>query len=268
MMRVLILPALLILLNCASCSAPASSGEAERVLFVGNSVTYYGNVPAVFSALAEASGRPVVSDMIVEAGAALAQRVADGSVARALDERRYTALVLQERGGALIGAFGPDAEIQSQEAIMSLAELAREKGVQAVLMGTYQRNPDVSGGLIEAESAAAEKAGIPYIEVSGKLQRLLEAAPELTWIAEDGVHPGKHLTLLDAILVHQALLGSLPDPEAITIRAPIYGSNTGLTRMLRQSDAPPPHEDTPNEVHYSAETMKKLIEVVDDESGR
>src|SRR6056297_941890 len=84
---------------------PAPSNP-DRVLFVGNSLTYYGNVPAIFSALAEASGKPVTSDMIVVGGAELTERVADGTVARALDERRYTALVLQERGGALIGSFG------------------------------------------------------------------------------------------------------------------------------------------------------------------
>ncbi|MEX0916154.1 MAG: hypothetical protein WDZ60_09685, partial [Wenzhouxiangellaceae bacterium] len=109
--------------------------------------------------------------------------------------------------------------------------------------------------------------GIGYIEVSGNLQRLTETLPELAWFADDGVHPGKHLALLNAILVHQALLGSFPAPQAITVRAPIYGNNTGLTKALRQSDAPPPREDTPNEVHYSFETMKKLIEVIDAETG-
>lgn len=257
--------AVLILLNCAACSAPVSASPPDRVLFVGNSLTYYGNVPAVFSALAEASGKLIVSDMIVEGGATLAQRVADGSVARALDKRKYTALVLQERGGDLVGAFGPDALIQSRKAIETLAALAKEKGVQAMLLGSYHPLPEFSPSLVEAESAAATEAGIGYIEISEKLQRLIKTAPELTWFAEDGVHPGKHLTLLNALSVHEGLLGFLPDPETITVRAPIYANNTGLTKALRQSDAPPPHEGTPNEVHYSSETLGKVLSVLRDD---
>jgi hypothetical protein len=58
----------------------AASGVDERprmptapleVLFVGNSLTYVGNTPAVFDALTRASGRPSSSDMIVQGGAAL-----------------------------------------------------------------------------------------------------------------------------------------------------------------------------------------------------
>jgi len=93
--------AVAILLNFVSCTAQSAPDSPQRVLFVGNSVTYYGNVPAVFSALAEANGISAVSDMLV--------------------------------------------------------------------------------------------------------------APDLTWFADDGQHPGKHLALLNAMLVHEAVFGSLPD---------------------------------------------------------
>lgn len=220
-MRLLTLLALLILLICASCSTSPSLSQAERALFVGNSLTYVGNVPAVFSALAEDDGRRIVSDMIVRGGATLTQRVADGSVARALNGTKYAALVLQERGGDLTCSFGPGSCIQSRQAIKTLAALAKEKDVYVVLLGTYQPHPVASRRLVEEELSAATEAGIPYIAVSEKLQQLRSTAPELTWFAADGMHPGKDLALLNAILVHQALPGSLPSPESITVRAPI-----------------------------------------------
>ena len=250
------------LLICTSCSVQSSPGPSERVLFVGNSLTYVGNAPAVFSALAEANGKPIASDMIVRGGATLAQRVADGSVARALDERKYTALVLQERGGDLMCSFGPDSCVQSRQAIRSLAALAGQSGVSVVLLGSYQSHPAASRRLIEAESAAAAEAGIPYIEVSETLRRLRSAAPELTWFAPDGMHPGKELALLNAILVYQALHGSLPSPEPLTVMAPIYGTTSGLTETLRQADAAPPLSDTPGEVRYSSATLGTLLGVI------
>ena len=231
----------------------------QRVLFVGNSLTYYGNLPAVFSALAKANGTFVVSEMLVAPGARLAQRLSDGSVARALEEKDYTALVLQEQGGALAGFFGSDVLYQSRHAVKTLVAIARKRGLQVVLMGTYQAHPDVSRRLIEAESSAAAEARIPYIEVSAKLRRLTRTAPQLTWFADDGQHPGKHLALLNAILVHEAVLGSLPGASALDVEAPIYGGNTGLDGALRPADAPPPRADTPGQVHYSSETLTTIL---------
>jgi proteasome lid subunit RPN8/RPN11 len=229
------------------------------VLFVGNSLTYVGNLPAVFSALAEANGRPMASDMIVKGGATLAQRVADGSVEKALEDRQYTALVLQERGGDLMCSFSAEPCEQSRQAIKALVALAKEKKVHVVLLGTYQSHPAASRQLSQGESSAAADAGIPYIEISEKLQHLRGIAPELAWFAADGIHPGKDLALLNAVLLHKTLRGTLPSPQALTVRAPIYGSTSGLTETLRQAIAPPPLPDTPSEVHYSSDTVEKLL---------
>lgn len=264
MLTLLVLPILLI---CTSCGVLSSPNQADRALFVGNSLTYVGNVPAVFSALAEANGKPLASDMIVRGGATLTQRVSDGSVARALDEKRYTALVLQERGGDLMCAFGPDSCVQSRQAIKALATLAKDKGVHVVLLGTYQPHPAASQRLIKEESSAAAEAEIPYIEVSEKLRQLRNTAPELMWFASDGMHPGKDLALLNAVLVHKVLRGSLPSPGPLKVMAPIYGSTSGLTETLRQSNAPPPLPDTPREVRYPADTLRKLLGTVSSEGG-
>lgn len=250
---------LAVVMLCASCATGYSPGEPVRVLFVGNSLLYVGNVPAVYSALASANGHPVASDMIVRGGATLSERVADGSVERALDDHRYTALVLQERGGDLLCAFGPESCVDSRKAIATLSEMARERGVRVALLGSYQSLPNASLQLLEAEEAAAAEAGIPYLEVSEKLRRLRASAPELAWLHEDGAHPGKALALLDALLVYQALQGSLPDTKALTVDAPIYGSNSGLSSVLRAADAPPPLPGTPMQVSYPATTVERIV---------
>lgn len=263
-MRILTFLALPFFLVCASCDSFIRKGQPERVLFVGNSLTYVGNTPAIYSALTVANGHPAISDMIVRGGATLKERVSDGRVAHALASKKYTTLVLQERGGDLMCSFGPDSCIDSREAIKALASFAKEQGVTVILLGSYQTHPSASRTLIEMESAAAKEAGIPYVEVSGKLQQLRSVAPELTWLATDGVHPGKDLALLSAMLVYQSLHNSLPKPRPLTVTAPIYGSNSGLTEVLRQADAPPPFPDTANEVHYTSDTLKKLISAISD----
>ncbi len=249
----------LLFLSLGACHAPVRQEQPARVLFVGNSLTYFGNVPAIYSALAAANGEPADADMIVQGGATLAQRVADHSVGDALAGRRYTALVLQERGGDLLCAFGPDSCADSRQAIRDLSDLASRNGVGVVLLGTYQSHPAASQRLVEAEAQAADEAGIAYVEVSETLRRLRNVQPELDWFAADGMHPGKDLALLNAVLVYRALHGALPAPGPLMVKAPIYGSGSGLEASLRPADAAPPRPGTPMVVHYPARTMEALL---------
>ncbi|HEX5693919.1 MAG TPA: hypothetical protein VFY00_04775 [Arenimonas sp.] len=252
---------LLLALCCVllACTGGDPAPGAGKVLFVGNSLTYVGNVPAVYSALSSANGRESPSDMIVRGGATLAQRVEDGSVARALETGAYRTLVIQERGGDLVCGFGPESCARSKEAVTSLARLGREHQVRVLLLGTYQPDASASRRLVEGESMAAREAGIGYIEVSEKLQRLRTAAPDLSWFAADDFHPGKHLALLNALLVYQAVHDTLPAPGQLTVVAPIYESTSGLTQAPRASDAPPPLSTTPRRVHYEAEAVDRLL---------
>lgn len=266
-MRALLLLILFCALGSTSCRVFEPQDQASKVLFVGNSLTYVGNVPAIYAALSAAGGQAESAYMIVRGGATLTQRVADGSVAQALAESKYTTLVLQERGGDLVCSFGPDSCVQSRQAIKHLADLGRQKGVKVVLLGTYQPHPSFSRHLVEKESQAAAEAGIPYIEVSEKLQCLRSTQPQLAWFAPDGMHPGKDLALLNGLLIYQELQGALPAAQSLTVKAPIYGSTSGLSQALRAANAPPPLTDTPLEVHYPAETMAMLLSAVVRASG-
>ncbi len=258
-MHMRILLALTLLLTCLPCSAQIPGKRPDQVLFVGNSLTYVGNLPAVFAALANANGHPVRSDMIVRGGATLNQRVQDGSVVRALSANHYTTIVLQERGGDLLCAQNREVCAQSQQAIESLAKVARNKDVNIVLMGTYQGLSSASRALVEGESRAAARAGIAYVEVSEKLQRLRRAEPGLGWFQSDGMHPGTDLVLLDAIVLYKQLFGSDPEPKAFTVNAPIYTTNSRLTEALRAADATPPRAETPGKVSYSSVTVQALL---------
>lgn len=257
-MRKLLFLGLAAVFLCASCSTKQVSKQPDRILFVGNSLTYVGNLPAVFSTLARANGHAVRSYMIVSPGGTLSERVADGSVPRALRKRGCAMLVLQERGGDLFGDFGHDALVKSKQAIMTLAGIGHASGASVVLLGTYN-SPRVSHHLVVMEGAAARAAGIPYIAVSERLWRLHQAYPSLEWLRKEGGHPGKALTLLDAILVYKQLYRSYPVAKTFMVDAPIYGVHTGLRPKLRDANAPPPNAGTPHTVSYSADALEKLL---------
>ncbi len=258
---------LILALGSAPLRATGGAQPEQLALFVGNSLIYVGNTPAVLDAMRAENGKFVASDMIVKGGATLTQRLEDGSVARALASKRYTALVLQERGGDLVCAFGPSSCVESRAAIKSLASLAAKEGAKAYLLGSYQADPDASIAIVAAESAAAAEAGIPYIEISQKLQSLRAASPLLEWMAPDGMHPGLGLALPNAASVYHALVGQPPARSALKVKAPIYGTTSGLTESLRAAEDPPPLPATPASIAYPAEWIRLVTQAVSPGSG-
>jgi hypothetical protein len=243
----------------AATDALARSRHPMSVLFVGNSLTYVGNTPAVLDSIASANGGAVASDMLVKGGATLTQRFADGSIAVALAAKPYSAVVLQERGGDLMCSFGPGSCLDSRRSLQSIVAAARSSGARVYLLGTYQDDPRASKALVAAESAAAAEAGIPYIEVSEKFQVLRSSAPNMRWHALDGVHPGADLALLNAVSLYRELLGALPKSRPFTVKAPIYGITSGLTGTLRGAEDPAPLNTTPRGVRYSAASLRMVL---------
>jgi hypothetical protein len=139
-----------------------------------------------------------------------------------------------------------------------LAKAGTAGSARVVVLGTYN-SPRVSDYLVAMEGAAAHAAGVPYIAVSERLWRLRDALPSLEWMRKDGGHPGKALTLLDAVLLYKQLYGAWPAAKAFTVHAPIYGTHSGLKSKLRPADAPGPNADTPRTVAYSATVIGKLL---------
>lgn len=240
---------------------------AQRILFVGNSLTYVGNLPATFAAMAGANGHDVHSAMIVQGGATLAQRVADGSAQRALASYRPAVLILQERGGDLMCLPEKDACNQSRQALQTLAQAGHAAGAQVLLLGSYQSLPHASAAIVDEERAAATQAGIGYIEISESLRQLSGKATSLAWYDADGMHPGPALTLLDAIQLHRALFGASP-AQGFWVSAPIYTPGSGLHPELRDADAPAPRPDTPQGIHYDGAMLEQLDSMLDSSDKR
>lgn len=245
-----------------SCSrdVEAPRAEALRILFVGNSLTYAGNLPAVFDALSEANGRATASDMIVIGGGTLTERLADGSVAAALANGKYSYVVLQERGGDFMCAFGPESCDNALASLNKLTRLVQEHGAVPLLLGTFQAHPEASKSIVATESFAAREAGLDYISVSERLQQLRARHPDMAWLAPDGGHPGADLTLLEAVLLFERIHDAKPVSAAFTVSAQIYEGMSPLTPELRAATAVIEGLDVPSSVRYDSERILAVME--------
>jgi len=222
MWRSLCLLALLVLSGGAhGAEAPA---KPLRILFVGNSLTYKNDLPAIFVALAAAQGKPVQAQMLVRGGQTLTGHLAGGLITPKLLSG-FDKVVLQERGGDLVCLEYNQKAIDdcrhSHEAHAQLVRMARAAGAEPILLGTYQLGP-ASRAIDEGEADVAHEVGIARVPVSEPLRAAMARRPDAAWIAADGQHPGDDLSMLMAAGLYRAVYGELPKAVEVEVKGDTY----------------------------------------------
>lgn len=224
---VLLSTCMLVLL--ASCASTRTAREAQRVLFVGNSVIYTNNLPAVFERIVDAqSDAPEYRvDMFARGGATLTELAQDSRVLDLLASGRYDIVVLQERGGDDLCVLAPaDRETASCQALIDshvrLARLAREHGARVLYLGTYQLAPGASQALVRAERRLGTQMAAQYVEISERLRTLRESQPQLPWLYVDKGHPGIATTALMGVRLYETLNGNSPLPFELCTGVELY----------------------------------------------
>ena len=229
----LVLPALLAACAAASPVAPPTGSgggegpliaEAEvRVLFVGNSLTYTNDLPAMVAALAHAAGLSFAYGTRAEPGWSLEEHWHAG-IRDVIAEERPDFVVLQQ---------GPSSLPASQEHLAywtaQLAPSIRAAGGEPALLMVWPDDsraayfPDVRASYLNAATA------VDGLFVPGG-QTWLEAwkrDPALRLWGPDGFHPSPEGTLAAAMATFAVLFdadpAAIPDLEDDGISAPVVG---------------------------------------------
>ncbi len=140
-----------------------------------------------------------------------------------------------------------------------LAEEIRRHGATPILLGTYQSSSTRSRQIEKAEGNAARAVHLTYAPISERLRKATIAQPGFAWFAADGMHPGRDLTLLYAILVFQTLYSQPPAVMGFSVEAPIYTFGSGLKPELRSAASPAPQTDTPVGAIYESARVGAVL---------
>lgn len=170
--------ALVALCVCAAFALGVQRAEADAgavasdVLFIGNSLTYTNDLPAVAEAV---SAGTLQADMFVRPGATLSELLGDQRLGHLVASGRYEMLVVQERGGDVLCLHGAKPSLsaacaQMQSAHLDLARVAREAGAKVVYLGTYQPLPAASMALVKAEGQLSDLMGAQYAQISERMR--------------------------------------------------------------------------------------------------
>ena len=217
-----------------------------RVLFVGNSYTYFNDLPAVVHALGEATpGGAVEVESVAVGGAALADHwMSTGARAR-IETGAFDAVVLQ---GQSLEPMLDGKSFYGYAALLSAA--VSESGADGVWCATWARregdpsyvelglgSPESMTGALERGyqmAAALDDDDLARVGAAWEIARV--ELPEVTLHDADGSHPTPAGTLLAACVIAQALTGEvprLPDPAPLGLAADTAAALCAIAPRVR-----------------------------------
>ncbi|GAB2493686.1 hypothetical protein GCM10027084_03460 [Pseudoxanthomonas sangjuensis] len=241
---------LAMLVLCVACIPAFAAERAElRVLLVGNSLTYTNNLPGLLRSLAAAQeeGPTIATASYVFPGADLAWHWRKGAVAKALRDEHWDALVLQERGGILaclanrLHSNEPDCQA-SRRAHRQFAELARERSVRVLLLGTWGPDPQWQAELDRGLRIAAKSSKATPVFAGTALRAYAHANPRQEMFTDGNLHPALPASLIVAASLYRELAGREAQARDLALDFPLRPVSAQLQGIAPMEAARPASE--------------------------
>lgn len=196
-----------------------------NLLFVGNSFTFYNQMPDLDWELAAAAGHPARVEQIAYGGYRLEQYTdpADehgGEVRNKLRQAKWDYVVLQEQ--SCTPALHPEVFLRGTAA---LTGLIREAGAVPLLYQTWSYRPNSDmlerihmeynafhHALRDAYRRAARECSAGLVPVGDGFYQALRQYPEIDLFQKDNYHPSPAGSYLAALLFYKAVFQETPPP--------------------------------------------------------
>lgn len=189
------------------CAVPLSAAEERSILFIGNSLTIYNDLPKLVAGLAQAGGQgQLLTDRVLVGGADLEKHWKDGVALERIRARPWTWVVLQEQSTATYAK----AEAFTSHARLFLAAIAG-RGATPVLYLTWARRGELERqDLITAayRTLAAESGAL--LVPAGEAFRAWRATRGEEALFRDNRHPTPLGSYLAACCFYGVLFGRDP----------------------------------------------------------
>lgn len=186
--------------------AGAQATDSLRVLFVGNSFTFYWNLPQVVEAMAGTQDFPMVVRQSTASGATWQQHWngEKGLKTKALIEQgNWDIVVLQDHSTSPI-----DEPVRFREYGKKLADLVRASGAEPLFFMTwaYHSNPLQQPALTEGYRQLATGLGAEVVTAGPIWSEVRKWRPDIDMFADDK-HPSPDATYLTGLAFFKKLSG-------------------------------------------------------------
>jgi hypothetical protein len=175
--------------------AQAKEKKAIRVLFVGNSFTYFFNLPQVVSSMGKSQGVEIITRQSTVGGSTLEEHWKELKGTRTrklLDSLQWDYVVLNNH--SLVTVDAPD---EFMDYSTKFIELVRSKGAEPIIMQTwgYKSNPLLIRPIIAGYSKLAESTKSAYVPAGELFMEARKWRPDLE-LFQDDKHPSSNGTYM------------------------------------------------------------------------
>lgn len=229
------LSAVVLVLALACGSARAEAREPLRVLFIGNSLTSWHNLPAFVKELARSQGDTAFTTrMIAPPGVSLEDHWSIPRTRAALATERWDVVVMQQ---------GPSATAEGRAHLCTwtqrFAELARAAGARPFLLGVWSAGRFGLPEVVDSYAAAGAAAGAPVLPAGRAWRETWRRKGALALHARDGLHPSRLGTYLAALVVYAGLrdVSPLVLPRTLLVARKRFAVGRTNAAILRSAAA-------------------------------
>ncbi len=212
--------ALTLVYGSLPAQSPTSKPHPLRVLLIGNSYTYFNQMPKMLEAISRSlpGGRPVSTTMIAPGGMTLARHLRDGQVARTIKKGQFDIVVLQEQSTRPI----EDKE-RMYEAVRKFHTATSASKTRLVLFTTWAREhlPKTQVLISKAYTGIARELGVTTAPVGPTWRALRKKKAAMKLYNKDRSHPSPEGSYLTACVLYATLTGKSPVGATHRIVSPL-----------------------------------------------
>jgi hypothetical protein len=197
-------------------AAPARPAQSLRVLFVGNSLTYVNDLPALVEQVARADGVEIRTATVAFPDYSLADHLARGDAPALLARGTWDVVVLQQ---------GPSGWPESRDALVAstraFAAQAARVHARVALFGVWPAadRPTAFDSVTASYAAAADAVHGLLLPAGRAWTAAWRRDPDLPLYGPDGFHPAPLGSILAALVIYRGISGrhDAPLPATFTV---------------------------------------------------
>jgi hypothetical protein len=214
-------------------------GEGMKVLFIGNSLTQFNNLPQMVQVVGEAAGHEIAVRSVTQGNFSLEDHWLDGNALEAIQAADWDVVVLQQGPSSL--AMN---QLQLRESTKQFDEVIRAQGARTALYMVWPEatRPAVFDAVSEGYTKAAQAVDGILFPVGEAWRAAWRRDPTLDLYGSDGFHPSDLASALGALVMFQQLFDEspvgLPSLMVPTTRGlPSLNLPPHLTTLLQEAAA-------------------------------
>ncbi|WP_420319963.1 SGNH/GDSL hydrolase family protein [Flagellimonas sp.] len=184
-----LLTLMFIVLSAFACSNDQENTEIDEnigILFIGNSLTYFNDLPILVKERVEAQGKEVVVKMVAKPNYAIVDHWADGEVQPLISSKAYDYVIIQQ---------GPSSQSDGRQMLIEsgklYSDLCKQNNAKLCYFMVW---PSISNygtfdGVIKNHTDAAAMNNAILLPVGEVWKEYIDTTNNLDYYGPDGFHP-------------------------------------------------------------------------------